>query len=331
MTVGVVLFSPFPLIPQLFGVSVLWAAALVEVGSALVLLAGVAAVAAGRAGWWRASARRLHSRDFLGCLLGRATTLSVIFAAPLAGATLAAALLALSPASWVLMLGSVRDEQHRRRFAAPGASRWVALLAACAGCALVAFAQPLEIRSAGRGFAAGIVLCAAAAVLEGFAARGLAVGVKIARDVGAAGQFRFDAAGACVAYAAAQLCSGAVLVPVAWLRAPPPPLPVVAAVAAAGCVSVGVSGVCTRMSVLQAPNAAVVAISAAAPAFTAAAAAVLGVLGGVNGGLLAPAVVVVAVGGGWAASGSRGAPMANATVGVVAASGSQRWQRPVDG
>ena len=305
MTVGVVLFAPLPLIPQLWKVSVLWIAALVEAGSGLVVLAGVAAITARRRGWWRAVGRRLRSRDFLGCLLGRATTLSVIFAAPLAGATLAAALLALSPASWALILGSVRDEQDRRRFAAPGTGRWAALMAACVGCVLLAFAQPLEIRSAGWKFAAGIALCSAAAVCEGFAARGLAVGARIANDVNAAHHIRFAAAGACAAYAAAQLCAAMIFAVVAWLAAPVPSMSTAVAVAVAGIVMVGAPAAAIRIAVLYAPSTAVVAIASAIPVFTAAAAAALGILGDVNGGLLIPAVMLVAAGGGWAATSPR--------------------------
>ena len=311
MTVGVMLFAPLPLIPQLWGVSVLWAAALVETGSGLAVLAGVAATTARRRGWWRAVGRRLRSGDFLACLLGRATTLSVIFAAPLAGATLAAALLALSPASWALVLGSVRDEQHHRRFAAPGTDRWVALMAACGGCVLLAFAQPLEIRSAGWKFAAGIAMCATAAVCEGFAARGLAVGTRIADDVDAAHHIRFEAAGACAAYAIAQLCSALILTVVAWLAAPAvPSMSTAVVVAVAGIVMVGAAAAAIRMAVLYAPSSGVVAILSAIPVFTAAAAAALGILGGVNAGLLILAVVLVAAGGGWAATSPTGAGVA---------------------
>ena len=77
MTVGVMLFGPFPLIPRLWGVSLLWAATLVEAGSGLVVVA-----AAGRRSWWPAVGRQIPTRDFVGCVLGRATTLPVIFAAP---------------------------------------------------------------------------------------------------------------------------------------------------------------------------------------------------------------------------------------------------------
>ena len=302
LTVAVMLWSPFPLIPELFGVSVLWTVVLVEVGSGLFVLAGVGTVVAGRDGWWRAAGHRLRGRDLLGCLLARATSLSVIFAAPLAGATLVSALLALSPASWALMLGSVRDEQRRRRFAAPGVTRWVALMAACGGCALVAFAQPLEIRSTGWGFAAGMVICVAGAAFDGLGVRGFAIGAKMASDVDAAGEVRFEAAGACVAFAASQLCVGAGFAIAAWLLGPPmPPVSVLAWVAAAGIAMDGLSMACVRVAVLQAPSAGVVAIGASGPAFTAAAAAVLGILGGVNVGLLAPAVVAVAAGSGWAA------------------------------
>ena len=303
MTVAVILFSPFPLIPQIFKVPVLWTVALVEMGSGLAVLAGVGAVVAGRDGWWRAAVHRLRSRDLLGCLLARASSLSVIFAAPLAGATLVAALLALSPASWALMLGSVRDDQRRRRFAAPGVSRWTALIASCGGCALVAFAQPLEIRSAGWGFAAGIAICVTGAAFDGLGARGLAIGSEIAGDVDAAGDLRFEAAGACVAFAVSELCVGTSFTVAAWLLGPPvPSVSALAGVAAAGMMMDGLSMTCVRVSVLQAPSTAVVAVNAAGPAFTVAAAAVLGVLGGVNVELLVAAVVVVAVGAGWAST-----------------------------
>ena len=170
-------------------------------------------------------------------------------------------------------------------------------VAACAGCVAVVLSQPVEIRASGWFLAAGIAVTAVGTMLDCCNSMWISWGMRTAAAAGLGHDWRSESWLAVLGTTAAAPAAAVVALPVALLAGGAAP----SLAGAAGCLLFGVvagagPAVWSRVVMTRIVVAAVAVISTATPAVSVAYLAALGLLGGVQGWLLAVGVAAVVVG-----------------------------------